>query len=291
MRIKFLTLAALVALQTLASAQPPGGQGGRGEGRGPGGQGGPGGGEDAVARLMALDKNNDGKLTEDEYGDSRLKPLLERADADKNKVITREELTAQMQREMQNQGGGQGGPGFGGGQGGGPGFGGGPGGGQGFGGGQSEGGMGRGGRGGMRGGMMMRPGTVLPEFMVQELQLTEEQRSKLAKLQATVDAELAKILTESQQQQMKQFGERGREGFGRDGGREGGREGFGREGGREGGGRFEGGRPEGQGPGGQGPGGQGGGPGPGPGAGPGPNGGPGGGRPEGQGGPGDRPRF
>ncbi len=254
MRYKLLSLAALLTLQTLALAQPPGG-GGRGEGRGPGG---PGGGDDPVARLMALDKNNDGKLTEDEYGDSRLKPLLERADADKNKVITREELTAQMQREMQNQGAGQGGQGFGGG----PGGQGGPG--SGFG----EGGMGRGGRGGgMRGGMMMRPGTILPEFIVQELKLNDEQKAKLAKLQATVDAELAKILTESQQQQMKQFGER-------------------REGGREGGGRFEGGggreggfRPEGQGPGGAGPGGPGG-----PGAGP-------GGRPEGQGGPGERPRF
>ncbi|MFO0940935.1 MAG: hypothetical protein U0930_09215 [Pirellulales bacterium] len=278
MRYKLLTLAALVALQTFAAAQPPGGGGGRGEGRGPGpgGQGGPGC-DDPIARLMALDKNNDGRLTEDEYTDSRLKPLIERADADKNKIVTREELTAQMQREVPNQGGGPGGQGFGGGA---------------F-------GEGRGGRGGMRGGMMMRPGTILPEFMVQELQLNDEQKAKLAKLQATVDAELAKILTEGQQQQMKQFGERGREGFGgrEGGGREGfgregfGREGFGREGGREGFGREGGGRPEGQGAGGPGAGGPGAG---GPGAGGPGAGGPGGGRPEGQGGqsgPGDRPRF
>lgn len=212
MKIKCLTLAMLLAISTQVNAQGPGGGGGRGGQGGPGGQvgqGGQGGGENPIARLMALDKNSDGKLTEDEYTDSRLKPLLERADADKNKVITREELTAQMQRE--GQGGGQGGPGQGG-----PG---GPGGmGEGGRGGGREGGGGggdfggRGGRGGGMRGMMMRPGTVLPDFMVQELKLSEEQRSQLAKLQATVDAELAKILNQNQQNQLKQLGERRPEG-------------------------------------------------------------------------------
>lgn len=216
MRIKLWTIAAFVAFQSLAFAQPPAGE--RGEGRGPGGPG----GDDPAARLMALDKNKDGKLTEDEYADSRMKPLIERADADKDKTLTREELTAFIQREMPNTGG-PGGPGFG----------------------REGGGFGR---GGMRG-MMMRPGIVMPEFLMQELQLNEEQRAKIAKLQATVDAEMAKILNESQQQQLKQMFERrpegGREGGRFEGGREGGRPEGGREGGRPEGGRPEGGRPEG----------------------------------------------
>ena len=229
MKIKCLTLAMLLAMSTQVNAQGPGGGGGRGGQGGPGGQG---GGDDPIARLMALDKNSDGKLTEDEYTDSRLKPLLERADADKNKIVTREELTAQMQRE--GQGGGQGGPGQG------PG---GPGGmGEGGRGGGREGEFGgRGGRGGGMRGMMMRPGTVLPDFLVQELKLSEEQRSQLAKLQATVDAELAKILNQDQQAQLKQLGERRPEG-GR-GGFEGGPGGFGPGGPGQGGPGGQGGRP------------------------------------------------
>lgn len=252
MKIKCLTLAVLLAVSTQINAQGPGGGpggGGQGGGRGQGGPGGPGaqgGGEDTLARLMALDKNSDGKLTEDEYTDSRLKPLLERADADKNKIVTREELTALMQREGQGGGQGFGGPG----QAGPGGMGGGMGeGGRGFGGREGEFG-GRGGRGGGMRGMMMRPGTVLPDFLVQELKLSEEQRSQLAKLQATVDAELAKILNQDQQAQLKQIGERRPEG----GPGQGGRGGF--EGGPGGPGQG--------GPGGFGPGGPGqGGPGPG----------------------------
>ena len=47
-----------------------------------------------VARMMAFDKNKDGKLTRDEITDQRLLRLFERADADKNGVVTKEELTA-----------------------------------------------------------------------------------------------------------------------------------------------------------------------------------------------------
>ena len=52
----------------------------------------------------------------------------------------------------------------------------------------------------------MRPGIVLPEFLIEQLQATEEQRQALAKLQATVDAELAKILAKEQLEQLKQMG-------------------------------------------------------------------------------------
>jgi hypothetical protein len=97
----------------------------------------------------------------------------------------------------------------------------------------------------------MKPGTVLPEFLVEVLKLDEAQKVSLAKLQATVDAELAKILTSAQQEQLKQMPPRGGPmgGPGREGGRP---EGVGRGPGRpesgrpEGGGRGPG-RPEGEG--------------------------------------------
>ncbi len=47
-----------------------------------------------VAKLMAFDKNHDGKLTKDEITDDRLLPLFERADADHDGVVTVKELKA-----------------------------------------------------------------------------------------------------------------------------------------------------------------------------------------------------
>lgn len=98
---------------------------------------------------------------------------------------------------------------------------------------------------GDRGPVPVKPGTVLPEFLVDVLKLDETQRASLAKLQATVDAELAKILTSTQQEQLKQIPQRGGPmgGPGREGGRpEGDRpEGQGRRPGRPEGDRPEGG--------------------------------------------------
>lgn len=214
MKFVFSSLIMSGMLAGFAFLQPPGGQ--QGEGRGPR-QGG-GGGEETITRVMSLDKNQDGVLTEDEYSESRLKGLVERADADKNKEVTREEVAQLVQKEMAGRGG-EGGPGGRGGFGGGPGgpggpggFGGGPGGPGGFGGQPPMGGEfgGPGGRGGEMGrggrgrGPMMQPGRVVPEFMMQQLNLSEEQRNQIAKLQETVDAELAKILTAEQLQQFKQ---------------------------------------------------------------------------------------
>src|SRR5258706_15280920 len=48
----------------------------------------------AVARLMAFDKNKDGKLTREEVTDERLRSLFERADANKDGVVTKAELTS-----------------------------------------------------------------------------------------------------------------------------------------------------------------------------------------------------
>lgn len=286
--IKSIALLGLLSAATTGVAQPP-----RGGGRGPGGEGAGGGVEQSVSRMMAFDKNNDGKLSVEELGDTRLKSLMERADADKDSFVTKDELTQMLTKEAESnpegmRGGGRGpggrgpggpefgrrpGPEDGRGPGGpefgrGPGGPGGPEGGRGPGGpefgrglGGPEGGRGPGmrgpegefGRGGPVGGEFggrgpgdrgpgaVKPGTVLPEFLVEVLQLDESQKASLAKLQATVDAELAKILTSSQQEQLKQMPQRGGPmgGPGREGGRP--------EGDGRGPGRPEGDRPEGQG--------------------------------------------
>ena len=150
----------------------PGGQKGPPGQKGLPGQGGPqgqnGGGPQAMLQqIMSLDANGDGALTPAEVTDVRLQQMLKQADADNNGAVTREELIA----AMSNQGGGGGGP-----KGGGP---------------------GAGGHGGPP-----RPGEIMPGFMQDQLQLTENQRQQLATLQAQVDAQLAQILTAQQVQQL-----------------------------------------------------------------------------------------
>src|ERR1700751_3990540 len=106
----------LLSLAPLASAQPPGGGGGRS---------GPSRADDVdsfVAKMMAFNKKKDGKLTRDEITDQRLLRLFDRADTNKDGVVTREELVALFEKENQGgQGGGPGGAGPGGPGGGGPG--------------------------------------------------------------------------------------------------------------------------------------------------------------------------
>jgi len=65
-----------------------------------------------VSRMMAFDKNKDGKLTRDEITDSRLLRLFDRADANKDGVVTKEELTA-LAEKIEAEEGGAGGGGFG----------------------------------------------------------------------------------------------------------------------------------------------------------------------------------
>src|SRR3954466_472623 len=45
-----------------------------------------------VTRMMGFDKNKDGKLSRDEVTDERLHRLFDRADVDKDGVVTKEEL-------------------------------------------------------------------------------------------------------------------------------------------------------------------------------------------------------
>ena len=142
-----------------------------------------------VNRMMAFDKNKDGKLTREEITDPRLLRLFDRADANKDGVVTREELVA-LATEMaaeQDQGGGKGrrGPG------GGP---------------DGPGGPPGGGPGGFdfRGGPP-RPGQILPPFLREQLNLTDAQNKQLDALQKEVDSKLDKILTGAQKKQLKEM--------------------------------------------------------------------------------------
>jgi hypothetical protein len=203
----------LLFMAAFAGAQPPedkkGGKGGPGKDGGD--RGAPAG--DFVTRMMTFDKNKDGKLSRDEITDERLLRLFDRADTNKDGVVTKEELEALATKEGQGGGRGQGGPGGPGGRGpggpggpgGGPGGPGGPGGGPGVPGGAPG---GPGGPGGGRFGPPM-PGQVMPVFLQEQLNLTAEQKKKIEALQKDVDDQLGKILTDEQKKQMQEMRERG----------------------------------------------------------------------------------
>jgi Ca2+-binding EF-hand superfamily protein len=99
---------------------PGGGRGFGGEGRGRGGEGGPGGtpamsADDLADTLMAFDRNGDGTLTRTEIPE-RFQGLFDRADTNKDGVLTKEELkqsaTASVQEaERGGRGGERGGRG------------------------------------------------------------------------------------------------------------------------------------------------------------------------------------
>ena len=202
--------ALLVAAAAIATAQGPG----RGQPRDVERGSDP---DDLVTRMMAFDKNNDGKLTKAEVTDERLQRLVDRADTDKDGVVTKAELTALAGREqLSNSGGGPGGFGP----------------------------PGGGGPGGPRMGMggPPRPGEILPAMLRQRLNLNAKQEKQLADLQKHVDAKLEEILSADQRNQLKSMRMGGPGGFGPPGG-PGGRRGGGPGGGPGGGGPGDGGRP------------------------------------------------
>lgn len=125
----------------------------------------------AVGRLMAFDKDGDGKLTPSELTDERLAPLAERADANNDSVFTRDELAAQLAKEGSRRPRGRG---FGAPPNAGPG---GP----------------------------PPIGRILPEFLIDALELSEAQRAKLTALQAEVDERLKGILSERQREMLEQL--------------------------------------------------------------------------------------
>lgn len=108
--IAILLSAALLGLAGFAGAQPPGG--GKKDVRGKDRPSAAGDTKSFVDRMMAFDKNKDGKLTRDEVTDERLLRLFDRANTNKDGVVTREELEALAAKEMAGGGGsGPGGPG------------------------------------------------------------------------------------------------------------------------------------------------------------------------------------
>lgn len=164
----------------------------------------------SVARMMALDADEDGKLSKAEVSDQRLASLFDRGDANHDGILTKDELTEFFIVEAASL------------QSGGPTFGGPP---ERFGG--AEGGGPGGGRPGGQAGFgppasFPRPGEVLPRFLQDELQLSRQQREQLEKLQADVDARLANILTDGQRDRLAELrarGPRGPGGPGNSGGR------------------------------------------------------------------------
>jgi len=162
-----------------------------------------------VKRMMAFDKNKDGKLTKDEVTDTRLHRLFDRADKNKDGVVTKDELIA-LAREMDSAAGDEGGRGGFGGRGKGKrGKGGPPDDDDGPPGGPGGRGRGPGGFGGRGPGGPPRPGQILPSFLQDELELTAEQKKQIDALQKEVDVKLDKILTDVQRKQLKEMRERG----------------------------------------------------------------------------------
>ena len=289
---------------SFALAQPPRGE--RAPDRPPEGARPIQGGQTASARLGALEKDKEGNINKADVPEGLLR-AFNRADANQDGKVTKEELTALKNQEAAILGGGRGRDGAPGrdapgrdGQPGRPGEGapgrdgqGRPAAGPGRDGPSREGQPGRPGAGpgrdgpggpgiqrgfpGVGGGGRMPaggPGQIFPPFLGQILGLNEEQKNQMEALQKETTAKLEKILTEDQRKKLKDIRENGPIGRGPGGpGGPGGRPEFGGPGG-------PGGRPGPDGPGGR--------PGPdGPGGRPGPD-GPGGNRPEGSPRPNDR---
>ena len=187
-----LAVVCAAALLSQAPAQPPGGKDKKEPGKDQ-----PKDFSNAplVVKMMAFNKKKDGKLTKDEVTDERLHRLFDEADANKDGVVTREELMALAAKMDAEDGGERRGPG-----GRGPG-------------GPPEGAEGRRPDGpppeGRRPGGPPRPGQILSPGFQDALQLTADQKKQLEALQKDVDTKLAKILTEEQMKKMKEMPGRG----------------------------------------------------------------------------------
>lgn len=125
-----------------------------------------------LSRLLIYDSNGDGSLSIDELSDRRLLPLFKRADRDENHIVTKEEWTALYEKEAATLRGelesfpdfGPPGP-----------FAGPP-----------------------------RPGQIFPPFLVEALDLSNDQIARLDELQKDVNQRLEKILTEAQKKQLNE---------------------------------------------------------------------------------------
>ena len=144
--------------------------------------------------MMAFNKNHDGKLTKEEVTDERLHRLFDRADANSDGVVTREELVALAEKLEAEapQGGGPGGP------------------------------AGPGGSGGGDIGFHL-----IPRFIESQLKLSDDQRDQVGRLEKETKAKLEKILKPDQlkvleqaRPGMRQGGPGGGQGRPGDGGRQ-----------------------------------------------------------------------
>jgi Spy/CpxP family protein refolding chaperone len=144
-------------------------------------------GSSLVTRMMVFDKNHDGKLTKEEVTDERLHRLFDRADANSDGVVTREELVvlAEKFEAEAPQGGGPDGPGGPGGPGGGP-----------------RGGPGQDGRQGPGGGD--NGFHLVPRFIERQLNLSEDQQQQIAQLEKETKAKLERILKPDQLKMLEQ---------------------------------------------------------------------------------------
>ena len=122
-----------------------------------------------VADMMAFDSNHDGRLSRSEISDSRLLRLFDRADSNHDGFVTPEELLNLSRKESAEFVPNRGGP----------------------------------------GGPPMRMGQLIPEPMQRSLDLTEDQKTKLAALQSRIDSELKLILTDQQRERLNNFDPRG----------------------------------------------------------------------------------
>lgn len=140
------------------------------------------GGFNPLDRILALDQNDDGVLEKSEVRDSRMQQFFDRGDRNQDGKLTREELQAMFRDRF-------------------------------AGGGPRRGGFGpdRFGPGGPP-----KPGTILPEFLQDALELDVQQREKLEELQAQVNAQLKEILSPAQWERLESgeglFPGRGRRG-------------------------------------------------------------------------------
>lgn len=166
--------------------------------RGRGAPGGAGGSaQELVERFLAFDKTKSGKVKEADVTDDRFLRVFTRADKNNDGVVTREEIEA-FAKEAAAQAG------------------------AGFPGGERKGdfGKGKGGKGGEGGRFGFgppQPGAVLPGFLRERLNLTDEQKKRVDDLQKDVESKLNAILTPEQRKTLTEMRERG-PGFGPGGG-------------------------------------------------------------------------
>jgi hypothetical protein len=106
MRTGLLVTCGIFLAAAFVMAQPPD------RGKGKGGKGAASDNTDLITYMMSFNKKKDGKLTKKELTDKRLHRLFDRADTNKDGVVTRQELEALLAKEAEAFGGppGKGGP-------------------------------------------------------------------------------------------------------------------------------------------------------------------------------------